>query len=189
MRTFIAIELPQDIKDHLGRIQAKLKNAQADVKWVAPSNIHLTLKFLGEIDERQKDDVLLAMRTASALNKPFTIAMGQTGGFPGIRSPRVIWIGLQQGDQHVKTLAASLEKELAAAGFPAETREFSSHITLGRTRSGKNRQQLSEALEDLNSKPAGTAATAVEVKEIVLFKSTLTPRGSVYEKLAVIPLI
>jgi 2'-5' RNA ligase len=188
MRAFIAIELPQDIKEHLGRIQTKLKTAQADVKWTSPSNIHLTLKFLGEIDERQKDAALRAMRTIAALNKPFTIALGLAGGFPGINSPRVIWIGLELGDQRVKALADGLEKELTASGFPPETRKFSPHITLGRTRSGKNRRQLSEVLEALNSKPAKNAI-AVGVKEIALFKSTLTPRGSIYEKLETAALI
>jgi RNA 2',3'-cyclic 3'-phosphodiesterase len=176
MRTFIAIELPQEIKDTLGRLQQKLKAAGADVKWVEPANIHLTLKFLGEIDEPAKERISVSLEKICRSRPTFNISLSSCGAFPSIDSPRVIWAGIKEGDSQIKQIALDIEDALAQIGLPKEDRDFSSHITLGRTRSSKNRRQLSELLSSL--KPLEGSFPAAK---ITLYKSSLTPRGPVYE--------
>ncbi len=185
MRAFIAIELPREIKDTLARLQAKLKTAGADVKWVEPNNIHLTLKFLGEITEEAKDQVCLALEKISGSKKPFDIVISSMGAFPNPGSPRVIWAAVAAGDPEIKTIAREIETCLEEIGIAKETREFSSHITLGRTRSAKNRQELSKLLEVQAGKKFEYRFPAAK---ITLFKSTLTPRGPIYETIKEFPL-
>jgi RNA 2',3'-cyclic 3'-phosphodiesterase len=185
MRTFIAIELPQEIKDSLGRLQTKLKAAGADVKWVEPKNIHLTIKFLGEIAEPTKDQVSAVLEKICRSRKAFEITLSSCGAFPNISSPRVIWIGVDQGNSQVKEIAQAVETDLSVIGIPEEEREFSSHITLGRTRSSKNRPELATLLSEISLKPLKEQFPA---SKLTLFKSTLTPRGPVYEVLQEFPL-
>jgi 2'-5' RNA ligase len=180
MRAFIAIELPQEIKEYLSRLQEKLKSSQADVKWVSPKNIHFTIKFLGEIDKLQKCEVIEALEGICQNNGKFLIRIGSLGGFPNTKSIHVIWIGLSKGDSAVKNLALKIEEALKKIGIPKEEREFSSHITLGRTRSSKNRLELSKALEELATVPPDKIYEFTN-SLITLFKSTLTPQGPVYE--------
>jgi RNA 2',3'-cyclic 3'-phosphodiesterase len=180
MRAFIAIELPQDIKEAIGRLQAKLKQTGADVKWVSPANIHLTLKFLGEIDEKTKDAVCNAMRSAVADIRAFPIKLGELGAFPGMQSPRVIWIGLSEGHDRVKAIAQHLEHELGQCGKSREEREFSSHITIARVRSQKNKDALAAGISAVEGSTAGKLE-GFTAKKITLFKSTLLPQGPVYE--------
>ena len=184
MRVFIAIELPQEIKDTLGRLQAKLKAAGADVKWVDPKNIHLTLKFLGEIDEQISDRVSTKLAEICFGRKQFNLSLSSCGAFPNINSPRVIWAGIEQGDKEIKTIADAIETQLESIGILKESREFSSHITLGRTRSSKNRQELAKTLSELSTKPLKDQFPA---SKITLFKSTLTPLGPIYETLQDFP--
>ena len=182
MRTFIAIELSREIRECLSRLQDKLKLSQADVKWVAPLNIHLTLKFLGEIDEKTSEQIKQILQDLAAGLKEFSLNLAYIGAFPSLKSPRVIWIGIDKGDEEVKTIARALEEKLPEIGITKEDRPFSSHITLGRTRSSKNRNNLAELLESLKEKlPEATAEMKVE--KITLFKSTLTPKGPIYEVL------
>jgi RNA 2',3'-cyclic 3'-phosphodiesterase len=185
MRAFIAIGLPQEIKDTLARLQAKLKTAGADVKWVEPKNIHLTLKFLGEIDDQAKERICAELPGICAGRKQFTISLFSCGAFPDANSPRVVWAGLEQGDKETKEIARAIEDTLQAIGIPREEREFSSHITLGRTRSSKNRQELARQLNERSLKPLEGKFNAAK---ITFFKSTLTPRGPVYEVIRDFPL-
>ena len=179
MRSFIAIELPEEIKKHLNRLQQELKSCGADVKWVEPANIHLTLKFLGEIDEQTRDAVAAAMQDVAAKHKGFACSLGAVGAFPRPEAPRVIWIGLDAGDNEVKDIASGLEERLSCAGIPREDRPFSSHITLGRTRSAVNIRLLGEKLH-ASAASTLTAVAAFRVEKIYLFKSTLTPHGPIY---------
>jgi len=187
MRTFIAITLPQDLISLLAGIQQELKKSRADVKWVEPQNIHMTLKFLGEIDQAglEKASSILRQKTANA--SPFSVSLVKLGAFPSGRFPRVIWAGVEKGDQEVKRLAAALEEGFAEIGFPKESKPFSSHITLGRTRSGLHAGELSSLLgpvgEILQKQRPEFSVTA-----LTLFESTLTPKGPFYESLATISL-
>jgi 2'-5' RNA ligase len=179
MRTIIAIELPEEIRTILSNIQDELKQTQADIKWVKPENIHLTLKFLGEIEEDKALKIQLVLKEIAQKNSPLSLYLSGIGAFPKLQYPRVIWIGINN-DQPVSGIAKDLEKELLKIGFPAETRPFSSHVTLGRVRSGLNRKALIEKIEFLN-KNLPSPQPEFKVLSLTLFKSTLTPQGPIYE--------
>ncbi|MFH1888628.1 MAG: RNA 2',3'-cyclic phosphodiesterase [Candidatus Omnitrophota bacterium] len=181
MRAFIAIELPQEIKDSLENLQEELKTARSDVKWVRPENIHLTMKFLGEINDKQLDKINDIIDQAVEKRNSFRMRISSLGAFPKIDSPRVIWIGIDTGDKEVKEMAAELEEKIAEIGISKEERQFSSHITIGRTRSPLNREKLVVYIKN----KADLCGKNLEfyVGMITLFKSTLTPKGPIYEAL------
>lgn len=180
MRTFIAIELPEEIKTSLARIQEALKQTGADVKWVKPENIHLTLKFLGERDEKKIEKITAILEEVAKSKNVFEANISSIGAFPRINSPRVIWVGINKGSTETKEIAEELEEKTALLGIPKEDRPFSSHITIGRTRSDLNREELVQVMNDLASK-FGQENLELRVTKITLFKSTLTPKGPVYE--------
>ena len=182
MRAFIAIELSPDFKKRLASLEEQLKSSGADVKWVKPENIHLTLKFLGEIDEKQLGEAAKIIQNTADKNKRFFIRLASPGAFPNLNFPRVIWIGIDKGDLETKEIAKILEEETAKAGIPQESRPFSSHITLGRVKSGKNCEKLAKNLENLASNSTQDTPEFLATK-ITLFKSTLSAGGPIYEAL------
>jgi len=187
MRAFIAIELPDEIKDHLSRLQQDLKAAQADVKWVEPKNIHLTLKFLGEIDDKKLDGITKITEDTCGQKNRFPARICSLGAFPKTESPRVIWVGIDTGDKEVKQIAKELEERIAKIGIPKEGKLFSSHITIGRTRSSLGREKLVQGLN--NKAVLGGEKIEFYVTKITLFRSTLTPKGPIYEPIRKISLI
>lgn len=182
MRTFIAIELPQEIKDSLSNLQGQLKASGADAKWVEPQNIHLTLKFLGERDVKLIEKIIQILEGVAEEKKSFQIRISSLGAFPKPNAPRVIWVGVDKGDSETKEIAKELEEKIAKIGIPKENRPFSSHITIGRIRSALNRERLVQDLNNLQHK-FGQETLEFLVTKITLFKSTLTPKGPIYEVL------
>lgn len=184
MRTFIAIELAQEIKDRLAEIQKELASSQADIKWVKPENIHLTLKFLGEVEEAKIPEIIQRLQELGGQIKPFTLRISGLGAFPGLKSARVIWVGVKEDTDELGKLAEIIEDGLVKLGFPKEGRKFSAHLTLGRLRSNKNADKLGQELEKIQI--PGRAAQWIN--SIGLFKSVLHPAGAVYQKLSEISL-
>lgn len=182
MRTFIAIELPKNIKDALARIQEELKKSGADVKWAAPDNIHLTLKFLGEVEDDKIEKINKIIDSVCAENSIYKISISSLGAFTKIDYLRVIWAGVEKGDPETKKMAKELEEEIEKIGIPKEERVFSSHITLGRTRSALNREKLDKEIKGLQE-VFGKENLEFSVSKISLFKSTLSPKGPLYEVL------
>lgn len=180
MRAFIAIKLPKKLCDYLTGLQQELKKTQADVKWVAPNNIHLTLKFLGEIDTGKLDEIIAELKEISKNKTPFNIRPSSLGAFPKITFPRVIWVGIDKGDVETCQIAKDLEGKLVELGIPAEDKKFSSHITVGRVRSNLHRERLVAGLSDLASRKLPENLEFLADK-ITLLKSTLTPKGPLYE--------
>lgn len=183
MRTFIAIELPKEIKNKLGVFQGQLKSSGADVKWVEPQNIHLTLKFLGEVEEKKIGEINKIIKAVADTSPPFHIKISSIGAFPKIDSPRVIWLGIEAGDKETGEIFKGLEDGLVKIKIPKENRPFSSHITLGRTRSSLNKEKLIQQLGEIETK-IGRENLEFLATKITLFKSTLTPKGPIYEILA-----
>lgn len=183
MRTFIAIELPKEIRDSLSSLQEELNASGADVRWVEPCNIHLTLKFLGEVDDKTLDKVIPILEEITKDRNSFYIRISSVGAFPKINFPRVIWVGIDRGDTETAQIAKSLEKEIAKIGIPAEDRPFSSHITIGRVKSGLNRNRLVNNLNSLGGDFFRQGNPEFLATKITLFKSTLTPHGPIYEVL------
>jgi 2'-5' RNA ligase len=188
MRAFIAIELPKEVKEVLRDVQERLKASGADVKWVEPKNIHLTLKFLGEISDEQLHKITAILNDISKDKKSFLIRLSSLGAFPKINSPRVIWIGIDRGQQETKALAQALEEKIEKIGIPQEDRPFSSHITIGRTRSNLGRDKLVAQLNNL-ADYFKKMPQELTVDKITLFKSTLAPQGPIYEVLKEVSLI
>jgi len=182
MRTFIALEFPSEVKDSLERLQGQLKEAAADVKWVEPRNIHLTLKFLGERDEKKIKEIAQALEESAGNKKSFTVSLSCLGAFPEINYPRVIWVGVEKGGAEICAIAEELEEKISRLGIPKEKRQFSAHATIGRTRSAKNRAQLTRKLARLSGE-AFKEQIEFFAERITLFKSTLGPKGALYEPL------
>lgn len=182
MRTFIAIELPNEIKEYLNSIQERLKKTGADVKWVEPQNIHLTLKFLGEIKEKKLESISKIMEEVTKDKKEFIIQLSSLGVFPKIEFPRVIWVGISQGQDQTTQIAQELEEKLSLLGIPKEKRPFLSHITIGRVRSSLNRKELVCEIKNLQNNFKDNKLEFI-AKKIILFKSTLTSGGPIYEAL------
>ncbi|MDD5421908.1 MAG: RNA 2',3'-cyclic phosphodiesterase [Candidatus Omnitrophica bacterium] len=180
MRTFIAIELSDEIKETLAQATSHLKYSGADIKWVDKGNIHLTLKFLGEISDDKCEEVKNTIDGVAASTRPFEISLKDIGAFPNIEFPRVIWVGLDKGAAESAVLAKRIDTASSRLGFQEETRPFAAHLTIGRVRSPKNKQALKEKFTTYNLK---LTTKNQPVSSVVLFKSTLTPQGSVYTKL------
>ncbi|MFH1656020.1 MAG: RNA 2',3'-cyclic phosphodiesterase [Candidatus Omnitrophota bacterium] len=177
IRAFIAVELNKDIQEGLAKIQAELRSARADVKWVKPGNIHLTLKFLGNIDPDLATKIKQILEDLGKNHRSFSADLNELGAFPKPKSPRVIWVGMQKGKDDLISIVEHLENRLSEIGIAKEDRIFHPHVTIGRLRSPHNRSKLVEMLEKNSSIPV----LNFTVDKIVLFKSTLTPQGSIYE--------
>ena len=181
MRTFIAIELSDEIKETLAQIQSHLKYSGADVKWVTPGNIHFTLKFLGEIDEKKCGDVKAILDEIAKSTKPFEISLKDIGAFPKIDYPRVIWVGLDKGAEESTELAGKIDETLLKLDFAKESRPFAAHLTIGRVRSAKNKEALKEKIGSCSFQLS--AISHQLISSVILFHSKLTPTGSIYTKL------
>lgn len=183
MRLFVAVHLPQEIRDGLASVQDRLRRAQADVSWVKPANLHITLKFLGETEPKQLARIGVVLAEAARGAAPFSLAVAGVGTFGG-RIPRVVWAGVTDGAAPLETLAGAVEDGLARLGFPKERRGFAAHFTLGRVRSPRNADGLLAAIRDEPTTALGT----VRVEEFVLMQSQLDPGGSIYTALEHFPL-
>lgn len=179
MRAFIAIELSPEIKDSLSVIQSHLKYSGADVKWVAVNNIHLTLKFLGDITEEKCEKIKSVLDDIGALTKPFDISIKDIGTFPNINYPRVVWVGLDKGTAESKVLAENIAEGILKLGFEKDARAFEPHLTIGRVRSPKNKEALKEKI--LTAQIPVTKPHPVS--SVALFQSILSPKGPTYTKL------
>ncbi len=181
IRSFIAIEIPDLLRAKMAEIQREVKRTGADVKWVRPEGIHLTLKFLGSIQPEEVEKIARTTAPIVANWVPFTLRVHGLGCFPSPRNPRVIWMGIDRGVESVLSLQQAIENGAAAEGFPPEDRPFKAHLTIGRVRSPKGRSTLIESLARYGDAEIGTFAAS----EVCLFKSELKPSGAVYTKLRI----
>jgi RNA 2',3'-cyclic 3'-phosphodiesterase len=179
IRSFIAIELPEAVVSLLARIQQDLKSLRLKAGWVRPQNIHLTLKFLGNIKADDIEKIGGAMKEAAQHCGPFTLTAGGIGFFPGIKRPRVIWVGVGGQTGELFALQRDLEDRLAAVDFPKEKRSFRGHLTLGRFRDGPAPDVIRRVFEEY----ANFGKEEFKIHRIVLFKSDLKPSGAVYSQL------
>jgi 2'-5' RNA ligase len=179
IRSFLAIELSDETRQFLGEAQQKLQQTGSDIRWVTPKNIHLTIKFLNEIEREKIDDVVTAVEENLKDVKSFEAQLSELGVFPDMHRLRIIWAGLKDPAGEINHLVGKIESALQPLGFPKEDRDFQAHITLGRVRSLKNISQLIDAIKNC-ALPAGLKQ---RIGSVTLFKSTLTPDGPIYEAL------
>ena len=183
MRTFIAVPLPQECQSLLAELQGKMRPLVADVRWVAISSIHLTLKFLGEIDPALVPKLVESLRDSSAGESLFKISLCGLGGFPNLRNPRVIWCGLSGDTGKLSALQSKVEQACVGLGFSPEERAFQPHLTLGRVQGKRNLQSV---LDYIRIAPA--FERVFDVDRFHLYKSVLSHRGATYTVLDTIQL-
>ncbi len=184
IRSFIAIDVPSPLRAQIGKLQEELRRVPADVRWVRPESIHLTLKFLGPVSEEELEKISAAIAPIVSSRESFRLGLNGAGCFPSNRNPRVLWVGVNQGTAEVTDLQKAVEDQAAESGFPAEFRSFSPHLTMGRVRSAKGRTALIEAMEKHKDVDIGDFS----VHEVILFRSDLKPSGAVYTKLKIFPM-
>jgi 2'-5' RNA ligase len=188
IRSFIAIELPEEVKSGLRRLQAELKLPQHSfVKCVAPDGIHLTLKFLGNISPQKVAEITGVMEQASQGISPFQLQITELGAFPNMRQPRVLWVGIKGELDKLKAWQKRIDDGLVPLGFVKETRPFTPHLTLARVRencSPDDRRNLGE----LVMKTPVEVDYAMTVNSLNLMRSQLLPGGAVYSRLAEVKL-
>jgi RNA 2',3'-cyclic 3'-phosphodiesterase len=180
LRTFIAVDVGKAIRSRLVDLQEKLARAETEVKWVEPENLHVTLLFLGEVDERQTPRVCGLVADETARHTPFLMAVETVGCFPNPRRPRVLWVGVGQGTQELCALHDALETPLQELGYRREERRYTPHITLGRVKSDRPTVQLAEAL----ARQAAWKGGEIEVGALLVMSSELTPKGPIYSVLS-----
>jgi 2'-5' RNA ligase len=176
VRSFIAVPASQDVRDLVGEVVGGLKWIGADVKWVEPENVHITLKFLGGISPESVERLGAVLHETLAGYRAFDMALAKTGCFPSGRRPRVVWMGFEQGVDGLKDIAAAVESACAGLGFEREERPFRAHLTIGRVRreSGKLRE-LAEGVAAVTFKPL-----KLRVDRVNLVRSRLSPKGPTY---------
>lgn len=178
MRTFVAIELHRELTAQIDQLQVALKKTKTDVSWVKPQNVHITLKFLGEVKEEKIAEVYQAVENSVVGIKSFAVNLQGLGGFPNLKRPRVIWIGVEKGKEILAELYPKVEEEFFQIGFSKENRNFTPHLTIGRVKSPKNLEKLASEITETSFQ-----TDEFEVKEVVVMKSTLHPAGSIYTPL------
>jgi 2'-5' RNA ligase len=189
IRSFVAIELDEEIREQLSIIQRSLKSkGLADtVRWVKPQGIHLTLKFLGGVPASRIQEIVLAVTQGKDGVMPFTISFGGLGCFPNTRRPNVIWVGVDGDTGALVRLQTGIEERLATEGYPSEKRRYSPHLTLGRVDrriSDSERRRLGDLIQEQTVGSLGQ----MQVRAVSVMKSELSRAGATYTRLAAVPL-
>jgi len=184
VRAFLAIDLPDRLRGGIGKIQDRMKPQVSGIRWVRPEGIHLTLKFFGDISEGEIETLSRVIENRTVDVSPFPLRLGNPGAFPGIRRPRVLWIGVDGDVAALAKIQEEIERDLETVGFKREGRRYSPHLTLGRFRDPGKSSGLESALEinqNLNR------AESFMAEGLTLFKSDLKPGGAVYTALKFFP--
>jgi 2'-5' RNA ligase len=207
MRTFIAIEMPPQVRDAIAAAQQQLASAKVRISWVKPEGIHLTVKFLGDIADEQVGDVKAALDNIAARFSAFSFTVSGAGAFPSAAAPRVLWLGCEskpvgkvfmpvaegapigtktqvETRTQLEELIAAVDVEMEKHGFAPDFHDFKAHVTLGRIKFPKPDPALTAALDSLKAKSFGT----VQVGALHLMKSELNPDGATHEKISSHPL-
>ena len=183
MRTFIAINLNQDIKRSLFQFIGELKKCSSErrgIRWVRPGGMHLTLKFLGDIDEGKVPQIENILKRISEKYKPISLRINGTGYFPPkSKTPKVLWVAIEEVED-LKRLQSDVEEAMESLGFPKERRTFHPHLTLGRVKAISDIKETLHFLEKHRDKNFGE----MEVKKITFFRSVLKPTGAEYSVLS-----
>ncbi|MGQ9547917.1 MAG: RNA 2',3'-cyclic phosphodiesterase [Roseiflexus sp.] len=186
-RLFIAAELPDALREELVVLQTHLKRDRPPVRWIEPSAMHLTLWFLGNVQENQIADLTTILRLSFDGQQAAYIRLGAPGAFPNLQRPQVIWVGLAAGESHLLAWHNALVRRLPDLGFPPDPRPFHPHLTLGRVRreaSTAQQQRLGAAIRKL--KPQSEHVWCL--RHVTLFRSDLRPEGPHYTALASVDL-
>src|SRR5262245_48153806 len=176
-RTFIAVEIGADIRESAVALQETLAKTGAEVKWVTPESMHVTLLFLGEVDDRELHAVCRAVQQVAAARPPFNLRLGGVGAFPTVRRPKVLWAGITEGADDLRRLYGDLEARMLDLGcYRKEERGYTPHLTLGRVKGEADGHALAPELAKRMTWDGGRTT----VDEVVVFASELGRDGPVY---------
>ena len=184
LRAFVAIELPEKIQGDIRNLQRAFASHRLDVRWVKPVNLHLTIKFLGDIDPSDTQTIGRILSDTAAKHPMFDLLPQGLGIFPNIRRPRILWAGIAGQTNVLRSLWKSVENAMLSLGFGTEKRPYKGHLTIGRIKTHIDQGRLATALRTHRD----FVSDAFSVKGLVLFKSELQPTGPVYTKLWEMPL-
>lgn len=178
IRSFLAFDIENDtVLNRLAAVQSLLIQTGADLKLVEPQNIHITIRFLGDITPNMVEKVFKEIQKVQFT--PFDVQIKALGAFPDLRYSRVVWAGITEGSDQLKNIFSQLEPQLRSLGFTPDHKGFSPHLTIARVRSGRNKQQLAEFITENANYDFGT----INAKCLRLKKSDLTPKGPIYSTL------
>jgi 2'-5' RNA ligase len=178
VRSFLAFDLDNDeVLRNLVRVHGLVPKTGADVKMVEPNNIHITIRFLGDIAGGMIEGIFEAMKRIQFA--PFAVKIHGVGAFPNVHNPRVLWAGIMDGATQLKSIFDRMEPQLRELGFASDSRGFSPHLTIGRVRSGRNKDVLAELI----AKNMDFDFGVVNAKCLRLKRSELTPTGPIYSTL------
>ncbi|MGH2453375.1 MAG: RNA 2',3'-cyclic phosphodiesterase [bacterium] len=183
-RIFIAVHLAGALRDEIVRLEERLRQAGAPLRWISPESLHFTVRFLGEISPAQLAQVRLATREAAASASPFRLVLRGVGAFPSLARPQVIWIGVHEGSEHLAVISARLDDALARHRFPREKRPYVAHLTITRLKHQRRWGEIVRALSGFKDVPVG----AQSVDSLAIMESHLHPKGARYTSLQEVPL-
>jgi len=188
IRSFIAIELPEEAKKGLARLKGELqKDEHKFVKWVNPDGLHLTLKFLGNIPSKRVTEIINAMEEVTQGVSAFHLEISGLGAFPSLRQARVFWVGIGGEVDRLVKLQQNIDSALAVLGFAKEERPFVPHLTLARLRPGASPLER-RSFGELVDSTIFEDKYHIEVEAVSLMRSQLTPAGAVYTRLSAVEL-
>ena len=184
-RVFVAVELDPGTIAALDRVVQQLRSKLSGVRWTRPEQLHLTLKFIGETDNRLLPQLCTGVREACAGIAPFRLGVSGLGAFPKDKAPRVLWAGIDEGAAELRRLAERLEAQLADLGIPRESRLYTPHLTLGRFGRGASRENVGPILDSLSAR----VQAHTEIDQVVLMSSLREQGETVYEPIDTIDLL
>lgn len=179
MRTFIAVDIPDGIKQEMAKVQERLRQAGVEAGWTRPEGMHLTLKFLGEVQESRVKEIMSALKTAVSGSGVFRLEVAGAGAFPNARSARVVWIGMGGELDRLTGLHSAVEDAMAGLGFAREERAFTPHLTIGRIKLIRSRERWTAALDEIRN----VRLPGFDVTGVNLMKSELRRSGAIYTEI------
>ena len=179
IRCFIAIEIPEAIQNQLARIQGTLRQQIQKASWVKPGNIHLTLKFLGDVDPAELESIGEALEGVASRHRSFSLRIGGVGAFPNFARPRVIWTGVKVGGERVSAIARDINVALSDCGFTLDTKKFNPHLTIARLKARIDLRPYTNQYRQYDR----IHGAEMSVNTISLIQSRLHPTGAIYSTL------
>ncbi len=182
MRIFIAVDIDRNILDEIADLQQQIRRARGNdkgLKWVSTENMHLTIKFIGQVKDNIVNDICKAVERASQKHSKFELEIKKLGSFGG-KSARVLWVGTGEGSENLAELAWEVDEGLSGLDFPKETRRFTGHLTLCRIKNYRAGIEMAEAAEQQSNFEASVSI----VDSVTVYQSELTKQGPIYTALA-----
>ncbi|MCA9122758.1 MAG: RNA 2',3'-cyclic phosphodiesterase [Planctomycetaceae bacterium] len=185
IRTFIAVDTSPEVRRRAATLQDKLRQSEVKASWTHPENMHLTLQFLGDVDDPLIPEICQRVASATAPFAPFLVEFSKAGAFPAVDRPRTVWIGVDRGTQELVDLQLAIQESLVEMRFPRERRTYRPHLTIARVReSGRRQAKLSELLAHYRD----FKAESCDIPEVLIMASNLDRIGPTYQVMGRAPL-